>query len=420
MAKMNHRAKILRRLTALVGLMAILAWAPKAIADNTIAVIQNDGTMINLDGSLNPITIVRRFYANHSDAFDFVVIFTTQPHESTENSIPTQNVVTGIGMDVSALPPDWGSAGRLRNAIRMLYINYPEYNPNKNNRLYRALVHEIGHTWLVWVGSLPSGTPIRNGGGHFLDSLFTNDRCTGIMRDRPWISNPDGTWSSLEFEFFDDCLGKFHPFALYLMGFENPANITATFQLLNGTFVALDNGYYYENGVPVAIYQKYQIDNQTLESVSIDDVISAGGGTRSPSYETAPKEFSIAYILLTEQGQQPTSSQLLRMQAIASALPAKWAEATSNLSSIVQPTGPTLSPANCKDWTAIGDANGDGAFTTADEDIVGAIYAGNEVKPSRICCIDINQDGRISLADWVKARRIVAGLDPSPGTCPTF
>jgi hypothetical protein len=420
MAKINHLAKILRGLTALAAFMAVFAFAPNAVADETIAVIENDGTMFNANGTLNTPNIVRRFYANHSDAFDFVVIFTSQTHQGTETAWRARNDVTGIGGSVFPLTPNWGSAGKVLTGINMMNIDHIAYDISKNNRLYRALVHEISHTWLVWVGPLPSGTPIRDGATHFLRGLFTNDRCTGIMRDTPWISNPDGTWSILTFEYYDDCLGKFHPFGLYLMGFENPANITQTFQLLNGTFVRLDGGIYYENGVPVALYDRFQVNNQTLESVSINDVITAGGGARSPSYATAPKQFSVAYILLTEQGEQATTAQLNKMQTIASTLPAKWAEATSNLSSIVQATGPTLSPALCKDGTAIGDANGDGAFTTADEDIVGAIYAGNEVKPSRICCIDINQNGTISLADWVKARRIVAGLDPSPGTCATF
>lgn len=422
MAKMNHLAKTLRGLIALVGFMATLVWAPNTLADETIAVIENDGTMIHADGWVNTEKIVRRFYANHSDAFDFIVIFTTQwhPRPVSEYSVLARNDVTGIGRQVSALSPSWGSAGNLRIGINMREVDFPAYDTSKNNSLYRALVHEIGHTWLVAVGPLPSGTLLGGSqfGDHFSNGLFTSDRCSGIMRDLHWISNPDGTWTQLYFEVVDDCLGKFHPFALYLMGFENPANITQTFQLLHGTFVYLGGGWYYENGVHVADYTQYQVSNQ--EVVSIDDVISAGGGARSPSYETAPKQFSIAYILLTEQGEQATPAQLAKLQAIAIALPAKWATATSNLSSIVQATGPTLSPANCKDGTAIGDANGDGAFTTADEDIVGAIYAGNEVKPSRICCIDINQNGTISLADWVKAKRIVAGLDPSPGNCPTF
>jgi hypothetical protein len=289
------------------------------------------------------------------------------------------------------------------------------YDPNLNNGPYRALIHEIGHTWLADVGSLPSGNPISDSGRHFWNGLISTDPCTGIMRDMHWILNGDGTWSQLYYEPFNDCLGKFHPIGLYLMGFEDPTNLTQSFQVLNGDWIDRWSGYYYdEDGIPVAFESRYDM---TVESFTINDVINVLGSARSPSFESAPRDFSIAYILVTEQGQQPTTAQLDRLEAIAAAMPAKWAYATSNLSSIVEPPGPTLSPAYCKDGTAIGDANGDGAFTMADEEIVATIYAGNAPAPSRLCCIDINQNGTISLADWLKTKRIVAGLAASPGTC---
>jgi len=72
----------------------------------------------------------------------------------------------------------------------------------------------------------------------------------------------------------------------------------------------------------------------------------------------------------------------------------------------------------CKPGQKIGDVNGDGKITTTDAELAMKISLGIIPKPADLCCVDINKDSKVDISDVVKIKKIVAGLEESPGVCP--
>jgi len=69
------------------------------------------------------------------------------------------------------------------------------------------------------------------------------------------------------------------------------------------------------------------------KTFSAEDVINLVG-LRNPAYPNTQRDFSVAYILLTKQGQVPTSTQINKMNFMAENFPKEWAKATSYKSTI--------------------------------------------------------------------------------------
>ena len=67
------------------------AYIPK----ENVFVIEDDGTLIYLDGEINRGAITKKFYEKNGDYYDFIVIYTTdeQLRGSPENAIYTKNDV---------------------------------------------------------------------------------------------------------------------------------------------------------------------------------------------------------------------------------------------------------------------------------------------------------------------------------------
>jgi hypothetical protein len=300
------------------------------VVNNEIFVIEDDGTMINTDGSINAANITKKFYGENKDLFDFLVIYTNyeQLQGSAEYAMSVKNDVKGIGLPISDYTSSYGSSGKLRLVVFMKSINF---NDEKTNQpIYRTLAHEIGHTWSVYINNpLPSGTKI-NYGPHFWDGLQTLDKYDGLMQDNRIIDNGNGTYSAIHY--FADHLSKFHPFALYLMGLESPNNIKDKYLLIRdlGHYTS---DQYFENGIVVGSMETY---TSPIEYVGINDLISAAGQARDPSFETSPKTFTMAYILVTTKGTQATDVQLKKLKFIHDTFPSKWYEATYGKSNIIQ------------------------------------------------------------------------------------
>jgi len=210
----------------------------------------------------------------------------------------------------------------------MKSINF--FDETKNQPIYRALVHEIGHAWSMYVTNhLPSGTKI-NYLSHFWDGLQTFEKYDGLMQDNHIIDNKDGTYSVIHYD--EDHLSKFHPFALYLMGLETPDNIKEDFLLIKD-MSHYTSGPYYENGIRVGSQETY---TSPVEKVRISEFIIAAGEPRNPNFATSQKDFTIAYILVTKKSTQPTVAQMKKIKYIRDTLPKKWNEATLGKSNILQ------------------------------------------------------------------------------------
>ncbi|MFH1359678.1 MAG: dockerin type I repeat-containing protein [Candidatus Omnitrophota bacterium] len=72
---------------------------------------------------------------------------------------------------------------------------------------------------------------------------------------------------------------------------------------------------------------------------------------------------------------------------------------------------------SCIPGQLIGDADNDGQVTTTDSYLVQEIIAYIILEPPDTCCIDVNQDGTVSIADAVIIQNMANGSVPLMGSC---
>ena len=206
----------------------------------------DDGTMIVAQDQIDQVQVVRKFYEEHPDEFDFISIYPV--YTSMGNNMYhsfVQNKIEGIGLPVIDYTADYGTNGRL------LGINCQHTHLIQNEipldtapiSLQNGLLHETGHQWGVFVGDNFSADPnaqleIKQQGMHFyrgLESPFTNGTA---MNSDHWVPNGDGTFRR-ENEFG---IQKYHPFQLYFMGLLNEDNydFDRKFEVFNAGVVGQD------------------------------------------------------------------------------------------------------------------------------------------------------------------------------------
>jgi hypothetical protein len=301
--------------------------------ENDVFIISDDGTMLNTDGSVNDLPIAKAFYRNHSDAYDFLVIFTNAAPRGNDFYTQIKNDVSGIGraiVDNSAL---FGSAGKLRGIAEMSSIDVA--NENTNHTTYFWLAHELGHAWLMSLTTLPSGTHLDDSFYHFWRGLLSSDRYADIriFNDSRMLDHRNGTYSIIRYS--ADHMAQFHPLALYLMGLiprptsDGPPYIWKL--ISNQLAYVIPTNSYYEDGILVGSQFTF---TATSELVTVSDIIAAAGAARTPSYTSSPKTFTVGYLLVTKPGTTPTAVEISRLNAIDQTFPQKWAYATQGKSTI--------------------------------------------------------------------------------------
>ncbi len=389
-----------------------------------IAVFQEDGKLLDSSGFFNGVEVARKFYATHTDAFDYLITFGVKGRVATEAFIRAKVDAKGIG-DVDGLGKNqlgdftaqFGSRGRLRGVISMNGLRHWEYDLEKNNRLFQAMTHELAHSWLSYINELPGKPGVQlSFGPHFYDALSTSDECegtfTGVQMDRD-SSGGGNQWIFRQYGAVTDCLQKFHPLGLYLMGMLDPSEIEGQFyKLLGGVR-------YLGQGSPKIVDGKvaYQTERYSADAeadINVGDLIAAAG-PRIPDAAHSQREFTVAYAVVVEPGEVFTQADQQKLLRIAEKFQVKWNEATRARSRIIDAVGPIASRAACHDNQVYGDIDGNGSVTQEDAALLGRIAAGLEPAPSKICCLDLNDSGNVSLVDWVIARRVADTGQLPPG-----
>ena len=89
------------------------------------------------------VSVLRRFYASHPDAYEQVVVYTTRPLNPAPGTLAfevnIQNAVTGIGLEIVDSSAAWGSAGTLESVVYMDAID-----PYVQSDGFEFLGHEVG------------------------------------------------------------------------------------------------------------------------------------------------------------------------------------------------------------------------------------------------------------------------------------
>lgn len=287
-----------------------------------VFVIQDDGTLINSNNVVDEKAVARKFYAlnpNQKDNYDFLSIFTTF-HDSSivEHHDTIHSGVTGIGGVILSSSADFPNKLLGINFLNDTYsaVSGNVTPENVNNNLW-LMDHETGHQWLTYVGVSQN----ISDGMHYTKWVDTGFMKNGqqwgdAMGGWPWKDNGNGTVSVGNIQ-----KQAFSKLSLYLMGFA-PASEVSSIRTVIPTNPQ-DAGYQNVKG--------------TFNTFTINDII-AQYGTRSPSYQNAQKDFKMAYILLTKNGETSTQykADLNNVSAVARDFPSEWNLVTDGRSTISQ------------------------------------------------------------------------------------
>lgn len=226
--------------------------------------------------------ITQKLYSVLPDIFDIVIIMPShqifKPDGYTENSpyfARAKNEVQNIGIDIFDNTTDFGSAGRLMGTI---YHSFGSYGA--------ILDHEIGHAWTADIGESLNLCRVENAFGTIGNHWNYKSDIGGQMADfypHPnayggaghLIDNGDGTWRIER----DPANMLFSMLDLYCMGLV-PKEDVPPIHILDD----IDDT------------DHLAITASSVETITIDDIITAEGGERVPSFTDSQKEFNVAFV----------------------------------------------------------------------------------------------------------------------------
>jgi len=163
--------------------------------------------VFSLDEHLSETSIARKFYLNHPDEFDQIVVFLGFPFDLSGNAfayeLRVNNQVKGIGPDLEDNSADYGSAGRLKSFVMMGGLDgFPSDPEQEFMRTYNSLqvlTHEVAHRWLAFPLLREGGfdTPsLLHAGDRAHWSFFFNADASLMKGIRFWIWAPGSAISA--------------------------------------------------------------------------------------------------------------------------------------------------------------------------------------------------------------------------------
>lgn len=248
--------------------------------------------------------LTRAFYAAQPDAYDTLYMWTDFAFDNGPGyatSFIVRNEIQGIGVNIFDRGAIYGSPSKLSSIalIGDVIGSWPD-DPNANVvGLFSAIniiCHEQGHRWLSYVrfktNKGANDDLLGRDSSHW--SFFMDTRTTpqgnfsSLMEGNVWGDETSGAFRTIQ-----SSTNYFSELDQYLMGLRSPEEV--------GALTYLD--------VPDDVKERLRFgspaNNFTISAVkktlSLEQII-AQEGARLPAAATAPKDFRIAFLLLTESG----------------------------------------------------------------------------------------------------------------------
>ncbi len=269
---------------------------------------------------LDIFAVAQRFYQNHDDNHDYLVLFNTtglSPGPGTfAFEVNVRNDVLGIG-DLLLQDPvfdfgaDFGSPRRLSSFLNMGPLsNYPEDPTTKipllgENDTLSVMGQEAGHRFLVYVrfidpaSGLPSTALLGRDDAHW--SFFFNSDASVLEGNR---IEDLGVGVSPRFRTVE-AVTRYSAFDQYLMGLRSPEEVPPSFLVINPSISFPDSR-------PPRVGTSF--DGQRKE-VAVESIVAAEG-ERVPPASVAQKDFSYAFALLVREGETPAAADLAKLERI--------------------------------------------------------------------------------------------------------
>lgn len=320
---------------------------------NVYTLAVDKSSIVAFDNDVDVIT--QEFYKQYPDNYDFLTIFPTFDIKNSFEMIAYSDAIKsdtrGICQPIVNYCKD-----KTCNFKRLLNINffvykssyYQDYLKNTND-LTDIIVHETAHYWSTGIPALKifkglnkscydTSIPLKQDQtNHWSEGLQMPEMAMDFLDySTYWIDKGNGYY---EFPYLYNAPMKFHPFDLYLMGLMSKEEIKNNFP--NG-FPLLSNikDYgkrdYEEKTLPdgqVIAGGGYAVKAK-LQNVSIDDVVKVAGGERVPSSKDSQKDFTMAFVILTDKNDPAPETLVQTIEASAKIITDKWSYATNGLSTM--------------------------------------------------------------------------------------
>jgi hypothetical protein len=261
------------------------------------------------------VSVLRRFYASHDDAFEQVVVYTTRPLNPAPGTLAfelnVKNAVTGIGLDLVDSSAAWGSRGTLESVVYMDAID-----PYVGSDGFEFLAHEVGHRWLARLRVDDIGPPPRTGllGRGDVHWSFFLDSDASVMEGNAIADRGNGRFETV------DIARRFSPLDQYAMGLRTAAEVPGFFYVdvpddfrPNRPFKASSAP---EEGVSFTGVRR---------DLRIEDVVRAMG-PRVPAL--GPPLFRQAFVLVADETAPATEARIRTVGRIRSRFGPYFTEAT--------------------------------------------------------------------------------------------
>ena len=271
--------------------------------------------------SLDSFAVSQKFYLNHEDAYDFLVLFNSLGLRVGLSAFAFQlnvrNEVTGIGnlltgSETVDFGREFGSPRRLQSFMNMGPLsNYPA-TPTQvlptlgENTSLSVMTHEAGHRFLAYVDFIHPATGLDSSSllgrqqAHW--SFFFHSDASVLegnrIEDRGAASPRFETVGAVE---------TFSELDHYLMGLREPDEVAPTF--------VVENAANFVGGARSAASAPrtgIEFDGDRTE-VTLDAVMAAEG-PRVPDSTVSQKHFNFAFILLVPEGSEPSAADLAKLE----------------------------------------------------------------------------------------------------------
>ena len=160
--------------------------------------------------------------------------------------------------------------------------------------------HELGHRWGASLAAKVGNETIQLGDPyHWLMGLqsivpfpYVRPTEASIMGGGVWLDNFDGTYTQLDDNYYVPATGYSY-LDLYDMGLISPAEVPDFFLLRNFQPAGMDA-------------DGHRIFKADRTKITIQDVIAAEGGPRTPDVDHSQRHFNTGMVIMVQHGQKPS------------------------------------------------------------------------------------------------------------------
>ncbi|MEX2304411.1 MAG: hypothetical protein WD733_25940 [Bryobacterales bacterium] len=269
---------------------------------------------------LDVMAAAQRFYANHGDSFDFLVLFNNfslSPGPGTfAFELNVRNEVLGIGDLLLDSPVidfglDFGSRRRLASFLNMGPLSSYPADPTTRilglgeNSTLSVMGQEAGHRFLAYVrfvdpvSGLPSRSLLGRDFAHW--SFFFNSDASVVEGNRIEDRGAGITPRFLTVE----AVARYSDLDQYIMGLRAPEEVPPSFLVANPTSA-------FSPSTSPTVGVSFNGDRR---AVPVESIIAVEG-PRVPRAAVSQKQFRFAFVVLVREGTTPSAADLAKVEQI--------------------------------------------------------------------------------------------------------